>query len=185
MSTSVAYIVMELVSAVDAVADVWSLLCTEPDERVSAWLENPERAGGLELRDADLPLVDARTLPQAWAEGRLFGSLGELRWERTSNGALHLVLLAEGDVAIPPGYQEQLMLTRDGDDETIMLWGERQGTSWREERIPHLHYPDKWTQRYAQLIIRHYTADPTPARQYESQFVRYVGFATTNRLARG
>lgn len=81
-----------------------------------AWLEAPLAACIARL--ADLPRWQDLT---AWPSGRLFGSLGEYRWQRNADGSLHAVMLLD-DPPLPAGF-EGILEVRQEDEVSLILWG--------------------------------------------------------------
>ena len=84
-----------------------------------AWLEAP-----LDARLAyvsDIPNWDDLHI---WPAGRLFDTIGEYRWQRCANDALHAVLLLEADT-LPAPFSEVLALTKVEERQaSLILWGE-------------------------------------------------------------
>lgn len=99
-----------------------------------------ERAGAWELAgDESRPLADWQPLA-AWPGGRVFGSLGELRWQRRE-GWLHAVLITDAAGALPEGLSLPLELPA-GEPAAQRLWGMARDGAWRDGRIPDdLAYP--------------------------------------------
>jgi hypothetical protein len=83
-----------------------------------AWVESSREAwlGWLravsEWRDLD-----------RWPQGRLFGQLGEYRWQRhPGTNTFHAVLLVEQPPLLE-GFTQEVELTR-GEESTLVLWGD-------------------------------------------------------------
>ena len=94
-----------------------------------------ERSGSWVLRadQEGKPLTD-------WAQGRVFGALGELRW-REREGWLLAVLLTDADGDLPDGFGDVLPLPV-GEPTSHLLWGEWAQGAWRDGQVPDdLEYP--------------------------------------------
>lgn len=136
-----------------------------------AWLEDPTRIDGFQLRD-DVTAAQARGLLRTWTEGRLFTPSADLRWEHQDAG-IYIVLIA--DVVLPEAFEGQVGLTPiaawtsaseeidspDSKPEPLLLWGETRAEGWHEDRIPKLErrIPTTWKGRYAAVLTRMYEAD--------------------------
>jgi hypothetical protein len=158
-----------------AVRAAWLALTTE-GAGCSAWLEHPLRVDGIELRDGNVTPDDVAALLEEWSEGRLFGTNGELRWEDAGEH-VHLVLISDTPNAIPLDYVGCLKLEPlNADPEHLLVWGQRRGDRWSEERIPMLDYPKKWRGPYAAVLARRYEHLADSTRPYDSIIVRYCGY---------
>lgn len=110
--------------------------------------------------------------------GRVFGALGELRWQ-TRGDQVHALLLTDADTpSLPAGFTGTLSIPDPGTVECYRLWGRRdhtvQGARVQQEgRIPHdLSYPGgsaPGAQSYMWLVTRRYLGD-----RGEVMFTRYV-----------
>jgi hypothetical protein len=186
-------IAYKLIPAADFASEInaaWSALVPQTED-CSAWLEAPLNPRGLALRDRDVSLTEAGGLLNDWPDGRLFGPIGELRWERTGDTTVHLVLTSDiGAAGFPAGYDGALTLVviepvegiglQGGaaapESPQVLLWGHKGSRGWSEERIPELRYPATWPGPYAAVIVRSYEHQADPARPYDSQIVRYLGY---------
>ena len=105
---------------------------------------------------------------EKYTHGRLFGSNGELRWEKT-NGGYALLWMSEGE--LPDGF------TKMGDWTTsklqsIHLLGGGETEPWRDTRIPReLDYPMAWCKYPCVKIIEYKERNSQTTR-----FTRYTEF---------
>lgn len=78
---------------------------------------------------------------EKYTHGRLFGSKGELRWEKNKSGYA-LLWLSEGE--LPDGFIKVGDWTASK-SQNIHLLGGGETKPWRDTRIPRkLYYPMKW-----------------------------------------
>lgn len=152
----------------------------------NAWLEHPDEPTGLCIRD-DVQPGEVSALIKDWHEGRLFTRQGDVQWEWQSHDTIHLVVMVTTTMQFPGVQLHELQAMDQAADraepDSIALWGERrtyaneQGQYWIEGRIPDLDrlYPDTWTNRFANLIVRMYTL-PWPEGGTVRTVVRYLDY---------
>lgn len=103
-----------------------------------------------------------------FTHGRLFGSQGEIRWQKDTNG-FSLLWLSEGE--LPNGF------TQIGDwtttkPQNIHLLGGGKTKPWRDTRIPsELNYPMDWCKHPCVKVIQYKERNSQTIR-----FTRYTEF---------
>ena len=105
-----------------------------------AWLEAPLAARLVRVIDAP----DWHD-PTVWPAGRVFGSVGEYRWQSHPDGSLHAVLLLESG-QVPAVFEGGQALNLDNESDLI-LWGE-----WIDPDRDHEANPDGGPRFFANEI---------------------------------
>jgi len=104
---------------------------------------------------------------ERWDSARYFGMDAEVRLRRTGSEWAMLVL-TDSPASVEGWPGERAEAHRYGPPEQWRLWGERDGESYRDDRIPaHLSYPSTLGRRAAIEIVRYRIGDeplPTLAR---------------------
>lgn len=165
---------------------------TSPSASFSfAWLEAPLMACIARFAD----VADWRNI-DLWPAGRVFGKAGEYRWQRTSSGTIHAVLLLD-DEPLPDDFThcQPQQLKQQGRDSALILWGTWVKPQKDSPENPHdnaLFYANEIprTQAYPidlegaveeeqtpRLIVRRYCATNSEM----GEFIRCVGFALGNK----
>ena len=105
---------------------------------------------------------------EKYTHGRLFGSKGELRWQKT-NGVYALLWLSEGE--LPDGFTKMGDWTTSKPQGIHLLGGGDTGP-WRDTRIPReLDYPMAWCKYPCVKIIQYKERNSQTIR-----FTRYTKF---------
>lgn len=105
---------------------------------------------------------------EKYTQGRLFGSKGELRWEKT-NSSYALLWLSEGE--LPDGFIKMGDWTTSK-SQSVHLFGGGETEPWRDTRIPReLYYPMKWCKSPQVQVIQYKDRSSQTIR-----FTRYTEF---------
>ena len=105
---------------------------------------------------------------EIYIRGRMFGTNGELRWQKTKGGYA-LLWLSAGD--LPEGFIEQGEWEMS-ESQNIFLLGGGETKPWRDTRIPRkLNYPIAWCQYPGVKVIQYKDRNSQTIR-----FTRYIEF---------
>ena len=100
-----------------------------------------------------------------YTHGRMFGSQGELRWQKTKSGYALLWLSEE---SLPEDFEEQGKWETTSPQD-IHLLGGGETKSWRDTRIPRkLKYPMDWCESPCVKVIQY--------REKTSQTIRFTRY---------
>lgn len=152
------------------------------------WLEGKMEAKIAYVRD----ISDWNNLDK-WPAGRLFGDIGEYRWQRNSDSTVHGIILSD-DGRLPKEFEPgRLELERNHDDDSnLILWGEwidpsrdpqgnpDGGPLFYTQEIPQVQtYPVlsdemKEIENTPRLVVRRYRHESRKPKESKGEFIRCV-----------